>query len=107
MHIVIFITVGGREEGLMISRALVEERLAACVSMIEGVSSIYRWEGKVDEAKECLLIVKTVGELMYRVIERVKSLHSYKTPEIIAVEVKGGLGSYLDWIASSVDSGRR
>jgi len=102
MRIVIFITVGKKEEGTRIARALVEERLAACVNVVEGVRSVFRWEGKVKESKECLLIVKSVDSLLGNLIKRVKELHSYITPEIISFKIAGGSKEYLDWIASNV-----
>lgn len=102
MHIVIFITAGGREEAVRIAKALVEERLAACVNIIEDACSIFRWEGKVTEAKELLLIVKSVDNLLDSLIERVKELHSYTTPEIISFKIVGGSKEYLDWMVSNV-----
>jgi len=107
MHIVIFITVGKKEEGARIARALVEERLAACVNILEGVSSVFRWKGKVEEGKECLLIVKSVDGLLDNLIKRVKELHSYATPEIISFKITGGSKEYLDWVASSVRMGSK
>jgi len=106
MHIVIFITVGNRDEGLMIAKALVEGRLAACANILENVSSIYWWEGRVEQSKECLLTVKTVDGLLQQIIDKVKELHSYRTPEIIAFEVKGGSKDYLDWVEASVVCGK-
>jgi periplasmic divalent cation tolerance protein len=102
MHIVIFITVGKREEGTRIARALVEERLAACVNILEDVSSVFRWKGKVEDAKECLLVVKSVDDLLDDLIKRVKELHSYTTPEIISFKIAGGSKEYLDWVTSNV-----
>jgi periplasmic divalent cation tolerance protein len=107
MHIVIFITVGEKEEGARIARVLVEERLAACVNVVEGVSSVFRWEGKVEEGKECLLIVKSVDSLLDDLIRRVKGLHSYTTPEIISFKITGGSKEYLDWVASSLRIGSK
>lgn len=102
MHIVIFITVGGREEGVRIAKALVEERLAACVNIIEGMYSVFRWKGKVVKTKEFLLIAKSVDGLLDSLIERVKELHSYTIPEIISFKIIGGFKEYLDWIVSNV-----
>jgi periplasmic divalent cation tolerance protein len=105
MHIVIFITVGGREEGARIAKVLVEERLAACVNIIEGMCSVFRWKGKVEEAKEFLLIAKSVDGLLDSLIKRVRELHSYTTPEIISFKITGGSKEYLDWVASNVKAG--
>ena len=84
-----------------------EERLAACVNILEGVSSVFRWKGKVEEGKECLLIVKSVDGLLDNLIKRVKELHSYATPEIISFKITGGSKEYLDWVASSVRMGSK
>jgi periplasmic divalent cation tolerance protein len=102
MHIVIFITVGKKKEGMRIARAIVEERLAACVNIIEDVCSVFRWKGKVEKAEECLLIAKSVDGLLDNLIKRVKELHSYTTPEIISFKIDGGSKEYLKWIASNV-----
>jgi len=101
MHIVILITVGDREEGLALGRALVGEGLAACVNIIGGVRSVYRWKGKVEEGDECLLAVKSRKELLGRITARVKELHSYEVPEVIALEIAGGSEEYLDWVTGS------
>ncbi len=102
MYMVILITVGARHEGLKIARTLVEERLAACVNIVGGIDSVYRWEGKVEEGREWLLIAKTEERLFGRVTARVRELHSYEVPEVIALRVEGGNQSYLDWIGESV-----
>ncbi len=107
MYIVILITVGTRHEGLKIARALVEEGLAACVNIAGGIDSVYRWEGKVEEGREWLLIAKTEGRLLGRVTARVRELHSYEMPEIIALRVEGGYQRYLDWLGESVAAGAR
>ncbi len=102
MYIVILITVGMRHEGLKIARALVEDGLAACVNMVGGVDSVYRWKGKVEEGREWLLIAKTTMDLLDRVTARVKELHSYQVPEVVAIRVEGGNKEYLDWVGESV-----
>ena len=103
MHAVIFITVGSKDEGLTIARTLVGERLVACVNVICGVTSIYRWKGRVEEGAECLLIAKTEKSLVDRVADRVRELHSYSIPEVIALDATGGLRDYLEWVSQSVD----
>lgn len=100
-EIVILITAGSREEGEKIAQTLVEEHLVACVNCIPGVRSFFFWEGKTQAAAEVLLICKSRMALMDRVIERVKSLHSYTVPEIIALPVLAGLPSYLAWVKDS------
>jgi periplasmic divalent cation tolerance protein len=97
-HVVILVTVTSPAEGSKIGRALVEEKLAACANMIEGLTSVFMWKGKVEEAKECQLIIKTRTQLLPDVIARVKDLHSYDVPEIIALPIIDGNPSYLQWI---------
>ena len=91
-------TAGSREEAERIAHALVEGRLAACVNLIPGLTSIYRWQGEVKEDRELLLVVKTREELLPQVCEAVKALHSYTVPETIALPVVGGAAPYLAWV---------
>ena len=100
--IVVFITCAKRTEAEKIAGALVSSRLAACVSIIPGVESIFRWEGKIDNAKEALLVVKTRQGLFSKLVKKVKSMHSYEVPEIIALPVVCGEPSYLKWINQSL-----
>lgn len=83
-----------------IARALVEERLAACVNLLPGVTSVYRWQGAVETAGEVLLLAKTVPAQLEALTARVAELHPYEVPEVIALDVSGGLPAYLQWIAS-------
>ena len=82
-----------------IARALVEERLAACVNVLPGVHSVYRWQDKVEQADEVLLLIKTVPARLDALVARVRALHPHELPEVVVVEVAGGLPAYLDWIA--------
>lgn len=100
----VFITAPNEAEARKIANSLVEENLAACVSIVPKIVSIYRWEGKVTEDEELLLIVKTSEEKFSALSESVVKLHSYKTPEIIAIAIADGLKSYLDWIDDSLGS---
>ena len=100
-EIVILITAGSPEEGEKIAKALVAEHLAACVNTIPGVRSFFFWEGKVQDATEVLLVCKSTMALMETVIARVKTLHSYTVPEIIALPIVAGLPGYLAWIKDS------
>jgi periplasmic divalent cation tolerance protein len=102
MHIVIFITVGGGDDAAKLAKTLVEEELAACVNIIPSVRSVFRWQGKIDESNEALLIVKSIQTKLDDIVKRVKELHSYSNPEVIAFNIVGGSGDYLDWVASSV-----
>jgi len=96
--ILTYITAKDREQARMIGRSLVEENLAACVNIIDGMQSIYRWEGSICEDNEAVLIAKTRSSLLQKLTERVKSLHTYSCPCILAIPVTGGNISYLDWI---------
>lgn len=82
-----------------ISKALVEERLAACVQRVPGVHSTYRWDGRVETGYELLLLIKTTPERIPAVFARVCELHPYDVPELLAIPVHAGLPAYLDWAA--------
>lgn len=94
----IYITCSNRAEADKIGRALVEEHLAACVNIIDGMNSIYWWEGKIEEGKETVLIAKTKETVVKKLIEKVKSLHSYSCPCIVALAVEDGNSDFLKWI---------
>lgn len=101
--IVVLVTCGSVEEARKIGRALVEERLAACVNVLQApIESIYRWKGRVDSAAEFLMIIKTARERFPALEERIKKLHSYDIPEIIAVPIEKGSRQYLSWLTDSV-----
>lgn len=96
-------TASSHEEARKIARALVDRRLAACVNIIAKVESIYRWQGKVEEAQEYLLLVKTRQGVFERLRDAIRELHSYEVPECIALSIDDGLGPYLKWIDDSVE----
>ena len=98
-------TAGSEEEAKTLARALVEEGLAACVNVVPGVTSIYRWKGQVTVGAEHLLVIKTRNELFPRVKELVRRLHSYELPELIQLPLSGGEESYLAWLVDGT-SGR-
>jgi periplasmic divalent cation tolerance protein len=93
-----YITAPSRERARAIGRTLVEERLAACVNIWDGVTSIYRWQGAIEEAAEAAMIVKTREELFDRLVERVRALHEYEVPSIVKLPVNGGNPGYLAWL---------
>jgi periplasmic divalent cation tolerance protein len=95
---VAFVTAPDPETATGIARALVEERLAACVNLVPAVRSIYRWEGRVHEESEILLIVKTRAEHAAELEARVRALHPYEVPELLRVTVAGGSAAYLGWV---------
>ena len=94
-HRVVFITASSQEEAQRIARTLVEERLAACVNILPGIRSVYRWKGQIHEDPEVLLTAKTAGQMLDPLIQRVKQLHSYEVPEIIALPILAGAEDYL------------
>jgi periplasmic divalent cation tolerance protein len=95
---VCFVTAPPGEPAAALARALVEERLAACANIIGGIRSIYTWKGKVEDATEDLLVLKTRADLVERLVARVGELHPYEVPECIALELREGLPAYLAWI---------
>ena len=86
------------ETAARIARALVQERLAACVNLVPGVRSIYRWQGAVEDAAEVLLVMKTRAERIDALAARLRTLHPYDLPELVVLPVSGGLAGYLDWV---------
>jgi periplasmic divalent cation tolerance protein len=101
--ILVLTTAGSRDEASKIGRALVERFLAACVNIVPQVESIYRWDGKIEEAEEWLLIVKTTRAGFERVREAIVELHSYEVPECVSVAIDDGSVRYLGWIGQSVE----
>ncbi len=96
--VVVLSTAGGRDEGERIATALVEERLAACVNLVSDVTSVYRWQGKVERAGEVLMVIKTRRALAPRLIVRLGELHSYDVPEAIVLPIVSGARPYLAWL---------
>ena len=101
-YIVLLITTDSASEAQQISKVLLEQRKAACVNIIPNIDSLFWWEGKVDSARENLLVVKTKASLLPEIINLVKGIHSYTTPEIIALPIIGGNQDYLEWIEKNV-----
>jgi periplasmic divalent cation tolerance protein len=97
--IVVLITAPSKEVGKQIARALLEQELAACVNIISSIDSIYTWEGKICNDEEVLLVVKSRAEIFEnQLVPAVQAIHPYQVPEIIALPIKMGAKSYLDWI---------
>ncbi len=99
-YYLVYMTAGTAEEARRIGAALVEERLAACANVIDGMRSIYRWEGRVQNDQEAVLIAKTREDLLDALTERVKALHSYQIPCVEGLPIVGGNGDFLDWIGA-------
>jgi len=104
-YLVAFITTSSCEEARKIADALVEQRKAACVNIVPQVNSLFRWKGKIEEAEESLLVVKTRAKLFPDVVSTVKGIHSYEVPEIIALPIVEGNPDYLKWIDMETEKG--
>jgi periplasmic divalent cation tolerance protein len=99
-----FITAPDVETGTRIARVLVEERLAACVNLVSGIRSIYRWQGSLQEDAEVLLVVKTRADRSADLADRVAELHPYELPEVVLLPAVGGSLPYLDWVREEAAS---
>ncbi len=97
-QVFLYITVGSAGEAASIARDLLDDRLIACANIIDGATSLYRWEGKIADEKEAVMIAKTREDLVEKVIERVRELHSYDCPCIVALPIVSGNPAFLDWI---------
>jgi periplasmic divalent cation tolerance protein len=100
--IVVFITTANAEEAQRIADVLLNERKAACINIVPGVSSLFWWQGKLDSAEESLLIVKTRASVLSQIVNLVKEHHSYDIPEVIALPIIGGNRDYLEWMGREV-----
>ena len=100
--IVVFMTAAEGQEAARLADALVEKRLAACLQILPQMQSVYRWQGKVERQREVLLIAKTVSSRFEELEKEVRALHSYETPEIVAVPLLAGSTPYLAWLETSV-----
>ena len=96
--VTVFVTAPERESALALARQVVEESLAACGNVIPNVSSVFRWDGKVNVEDEVLLILKTTRAKGPELIARVAELHSYEVPEVLSLRVQDGFDPYLDWV---------
>ena len=99
--VVVLVTAGDAGEAARIGRTLVEERLAACANVVGPIRSVYRWQGAVEEAAEHLLLVKARADDLPALEARVRALHSYQVPEVLALPVAAGSAAYLAWLAES------
>lgn len=100
--IVVIVTVSGVDDGLRISREILNSRLVACVSVIPGVQSMYWWEGKLVEEQEAMMMAKTTRAQYEKLERRIKELHPYAVPEIIAIPLVNGSSQYIGWINGQV-----
>ena len=102
---IVLTTASSEEEAAKIAHELVERRLAACVNIVPKMTSVYRWQGKVEEAAEWLLIVKTTAAAFAEVRQTIAEIHSYEVPECICLVIEDGSPNYLQWIGESVSAG--
>jgi periplasmic divalent cation tolerance protein len=102
-YLIVFMTAPNREEAVKIVRILLEEKLIACGNIVDSVSSLFWWQGKIEEEKEILVIMKSNEKLFKKLSERVTELHSYDVPEILALPIVDGSSSYLDWLKGCLE----
>ena len=100
-YIIIFCTIGTHDQAQKLAKPLVEKKLAACVNIIPGLTSIYKWKGELYNETECLMIIKTKKNLFEDIKTEILSLHPYDLPEIVSLPIDKGLPGYLDWIRNN------
>ena len=100
---IFLVTVPTIEEGKKIARILVENKLAACVNIIQNIFSIYKWKGNIEEDNEHILLIKTTDEKSDLIIQKINEIHSYKTPECVGIKIDKGSEKYLNWIKEVVE----
>lgn len=100
---IVLATAGSEQEARRIANALVERKLAACVSILPKLESFYIWEGKTEESQELLLIIKTTAAAFERVRDAIKEMHSYDVPEVLSIAIDDGNAEYLEWVGKAVD----
>ena len=107
--VMLYVTASNRDEATRIAEALVEERLIACGNVIDGMESVYRWNGRIEHAREAILIAKTDRRNVEQVTARILQLHSYETPAVVALPIEAGNPDYLAWVerqSNVYDDGR-
>jgi periplasmic divalent cation tolerance protein len=104
--LLVLVTAGSEAEAELIAKALVEEHLAACVNIVSPIRSIYRWEGKIADDREWLLVIKTQTQHFADLEEKIHALHSYQTPEVIALPIVHGADGYLRWLRQETTRAR-
>jgi periplasmic divalent cation tolerance protein len=100
--LIVFCTCSNRDEALKLAQAIVTDAAAACVNIIPAVESVYRWQGKIETAQEVLLLIKTTQSQFGALRDFILNLHSYDTPEVIAVSVVDGSAKYLAWLGGTI-----
>ena len=102
--LLVYITTKNKAQAAEIGKKLVQERIVACVNIVDGMQSIYWWEGKICEDNEAILIAKTSDSLFNNLLARVKELHSYTVPCIVAIPIKKGNPDYINWLQNEIQS---
>jgi len=97
--VMVYVTAGSREEAALLARTVIEEKLAACANILAEMTSVYRWQGEVCEEPEFAIVMKSRRDLIGRLTERIKALHSYDCPCVVALDISEGNPAFLDWIA--------
>lgn len=100
--VLLYVTAPSRDAALALGRALVEQRLAACVNVLDGMTSVYRWNGAVEEAQEAVLLVKTMAGVYEAAAARVRQLHPYETPCVLEIPLGRGDAEYVAWLAAGI-----
>ena len=103
--LMVFVTVSTEEEGKKIGNILVENRLAACVNLVPQIHSIFRWKGNIENENEVLLLIKSTRERIDELVAKIKEIHSYDVPEILAIPVFAGNRDYIDWVLEETTNG--
>jgi periplasmic divalent cation tolerance protein len=99
---IVMTTASSWEEAQQLARTLMDERLAACVTCLPGALSTYRWQGEVESAQETVILIKTLAEQLPNLESRIRSLHSYQTPELLVLQIEAGSADYLEWMIDTV-----
>ncbi len=97
---IVFCTIDSADAARKLARSLVQDRLAACVNIIENVTSVYKWEGRIEEDAELLLVIKTQDSRLQELMDRISEIHPYDVPEILSWPVQKGSRAYLDWVVA-------
>ena len=100
--VIVLTTIGADTDAAELARTLVEQRLVACVNIVAGVTSVYRWKDGVEQDEEQLLVIKTTTDMLEALQARLRELHPYELPEFVVIQVSGGSQAYLGWLCGSV-----
>ncbi len=101
-YIIVMVTTSSKQEAEKIAQQLLEDKLIACANIVDPVSSLFHWAGKIDHAEECLMLMKSRADLFEALSAKVKALHSYEVPEVLALPVLKGSAAYLGWLGNSL-----